>query len=65
MPQAAGSVEFWLLGPPPVDGGEAPLPPTPRGVLADLLMRANQATPLDTPIGVLRDDKPPSGARTT
>jgi DNA-binding SARP family transcriptional activator len=58
-------VEFGVLGPLQVDGGNAPLAGKQRVVLATLLLRANRVVPVDALIDAVWDDAPPASARTT
>jgi DNA-binding SARP family transcriptional activator/tetratricopeptide (TPR) repeat protein len=58
-------VEFGVLGPLQVNGGNAPLAGKQRVVLATLLLRANRVVPVDALIDAMWDDAPPPSARTT
>ena len=58
-------MEFGVLGPLQVDGGNAPLAAKQRVVLATLLLRANRVVPVDALIDAVWDDAPPATARTT
>ena len=58
-------VEFGVLGPLRVNGGDGVLPAKQRVLLAVLLLRANRVVPVDVLIDALWDDAPPSSARTT
>ncbi len=59
------SVEFGVLGPLQVNGGNVSLAGKQRVVLAVLLLRANRVVPIDTLIDALWDDAPPPSARMT
>jgi DNA-binding SARP family transcriptional activator/tetratricopeptide (TPR) repeat protein len=58
-------VEFEVLGPLRVNGGDIALPAKQRILLAVLLLHANRVVPVDALIDAMWDDAPPSTARTT
>ena len=58
-------MEFGVLGPLQVNGGNASLAGKQRVVLATLLLRANGVVPVDALIDAMWDDAPPPSARTT
>jgi DNA-binding SARP family transcriptional activator len=58
-------VEFGVLGPLQVNGGDAALPAKQRILLAVLLLHANRVVSVDTLIDAVWGDAPPSSARTT
>lgn len=58
-------MEFGVLGPLRVNGGDVALAAKPRIVLAALLLHANHVVPVDALIDAVWDDEPPSSARIT
>jgi DNA-binding SARP family transcriptional activator/tetratricopeptide (TPR) repeat protein len=58
-------VEFGVLGPLRVNGGNVVLAGKVRVLLAALLLQANRVVPVDVLVDALWDDAPPSSARTT
>ena len=60
-----GSVEFGVLGPLQVNGGNLSLAGKQRVVLAVLVLHANRVVPVDALIQAMWDDVPPPTARAT
>ena len=58
-------VEFGVLGPLQVDGGDVVLSAKQRILLAVLLLHANRVVPVESLIDAVWDDAPPSSARVT
>jgi DNA-binding SARP family transcriptional activator len=58
-------LEFGVLGPLQVNGGDVALAGKQRVVLAILLLNANRVVPVDALIDAVWDDKPPPTARLT
>jgi DNA-binding SARP family transcriptional activator/tetratricopeptide (TPR) repeat protein/transcriptional regulator with XRE-family HTH domain len=58
-------VDFGVLGPLRVNGGDVVLAAKQRVVLAALVLRANRVVPVDSLIDALWDDAPPASARVT
>lgn len=58
-------MEFGVLGPLQVNGGDVALPAKQRVLLAALLLRANRVVPLEALVDALWGDAPPYTARTT
>jgi DNA-binding SARP family transcriptional activator len=58
-------VEFGVLGPLQVNGGDVGLPAKQRVLLAVLLLRANRVVPVDALIDAVWGDAPPPSARVT